>query len=113
MSLYSDVRLEEETALTARTLIQLFSSKQFGSKTVLFKDAQCQQGYKFSASTDLKYTLNKVLANQEWTYEKVLARTRDTFTAPIVEKQAPTLKFEKIADMFQVIFVFCSYKFTF
>jgi hypothetical protein len=103
-TLYADLKIEEDTAQSARTLIQLLGSEQFGSKKVLYKEARIQHGYKFSASTDFKYTLNKVLANREWTYEKVLERTRNTFTAPIVEREAPPLKFsaEKVAGIFQV-----------
>ena len=104
-SLYSDLKIEEDTAQTARTIIQLLGSEQFGAKIVLYREAHIsQQGYKFSASTDLKYTLNRVLANREWTYEKVLERTRNTFTAPVVEREAPPLKFsaKKVAGIFQV-----------
>jgi hypothetical protein len=104
MSRYYEFKTEKETAQTARTLIQLLGSEEFGCKKVLYKDANSQQGCKFSASTDLKYTLNKVLANREWTYEKVLERTRDTFTVPINEKEAPSFKLgtEKITNIFQV-----------
>jgi hypothetical protein len=102
-SLYSDLKFEEDTAQTACTLIQLIGSKKFSA--VFYKD--CQQGYKFSASTDLKYTLNKVLANREWTYEKVLERTENSFTAPIVDREAPSFKIstDKVAGFFQVIVI--------
>jgi len=100
-SLYADLKIEEDTAQTARTLIQLLGSKEFGSKKVHYREAQCQQ----DAFTDFKYTLTKVLANREWTYEKVLERTRNTFTVPIANRVAPFLKIgtEKVANIFQVI----------
>lgn len=100
-SLYADLKIEEDTAQTVRTLIQLLGSKEFGYKKVHYREAQCQ----LDSSNDFMYTLTQVLANREWSYEKVLERTRNTFTVPIVNRVAPFLKIgtEKVANIFQVI----------
>lgn len=104
--LYTDLRIEENTALTARSIIKILASAEFASKKVQYKEEQCQKSFEGTKIT-AKFTLARVLAesvNSAWTYKKELDKTRDTFITPMEHNEAHFMWFSALetAQNFQV-----------
>lgn len=105
INLYTNLKIAEDVAQIARTLIDQLNSDKFGAKNVYYEEAGCQQGFQFTTTAEINDILTRALTCQAWTYENLLERTKSTLIDTPPVKYTPNLEkhgASKIAAVFQV-----------